>query len=112
SRKFISSDVSRNGTGLARLVGPVIHMSAPNILQTCLRFAYSINGAASNTLWVYVIINRLKTPLWNCEGSSQGWITQYINILNGSECQIEFEGNVEYGTVNIDDILVLYRTCP
>ncbi|KAL3885083.1 hypothetical protein ACJMK2_025181, partial [Sinanodonta woodiana] len=101
SRKFISSEVSLNGIGKARLVGPVINISESMVYQSCLRFSYSIKGAAINTLWVYVNINGIK-----------GWITQYINILNGSEFQIEFEGKVEYGTVNVDDILVLYTTCP
>ncbi|KAL3885163.1 hypothetical protein ACJMK2_025258, partial [Sinanodonta woodiana] len=112
SRKFISFEVSPNWIGLARLVGPVIYISESMMYQSCLRFSYSIKGAAINTLWVYVNINGIKSVLWNCTGSSQGWITQYINILNGSEFQIEFEGNVEYGTVNVDDILVLYTTCP
>ncbi|KAL3885160.1 hypothetical protein ACJMK2_025255 [Sinanodonta woodiana] len=112
SRKFISSEVSLNGIGLARLVGPVINSSESRTFKTCLRFTYSIKGAANNTLWVYLNINGLHTSLWNCAGSSMGWITQYINILNGSAFQIEFKGNVEYGAVNIDDILVLYRACP
>ncbi|KAL3885095.1 hypothetical protein ACJMK2_025193 [Sinanodonta woodiana] len=112
SRTFIATQVSLNRTGLARLVGPIMNTSESRLFKTCLRFSYSIKGAANNTLWVYVNINGLKSPLWNCTGSSLGWITQYINILNGSNFQIEFEGNVEYGAVNIDDILVFYTTCP
>ncbi|KAL3885165.1 hypothetical protein ACJMK2_025260 [Sinanodonta woodiana] len=112
SRKFISSEVSLNGTGVARLVGPLINSSESRMFKSCLRFSYSIKGAASNTLWVYVNINGIKSVYWNCTGSSQGWITQYINILNGSDFQIEFEGKVDDGTVNLDDILVLHRACP
>ncbi|KAL3885071.1 hypothetical protein ACJMK2_025169 [Sinanodonta woodiana] len=111
SRTFISAEVYPNA-GIARLVGPVIDSSESRMSQSCLRFFYSIKGAANNTLWVYVNINGLKTPLWNCAGSFQGWNTKYINILNGTDFQIEFEGKVEYGAVNIDDILVLHRTCP
>ncbi|KAL3885093.1 hypothetical protein ACJMK2_025191, partial [Sinanodonta woodiana] len=111
-RKFISSEVSTNRRGLTRLVGPVIITSESRMFKSCLRFSYSIKGAANNTLWVYVNINRLKSPLWNRTGTSPGWITQYINILNGSDFQIVFEGKVDNGTVNVDDILVLYRTCP
>ncbi|KAK3601918.1 hypothetical protein CHS0354_006964, partial [Potamilus streckersoni] len=112
SRKYISSEGSQNGTGLARLIGPFINSSESKMFQICLRFLYSIQGAANNTLRVFVNISGLKSPLWYWAGSSQGWITQYINILNDSDFQIEFEGKVDYGTVNVDDILVLYKTCP
>ncbi|KAK3580136.1 hypothetical protein CHS0354_034078 [Potamilus streckersoni] len=111
-RNFISTEILQKEIDYASLLGPVIYGSESKTGQTCLQFSYRIDGGLKNTLSVYLNINGTRNRLWKTAVISHGWSMQYVNVTSGYDFQIEFEGKMGSGYIDVDEVIVLYSYCP